>query len=559
MSQPTPPTSRSRPTRWLLALGLVGLGFAAYLPCLRIPAWETDTWVIHLLAQRALRAGSWHDAFQVVRFIIDNPKGWSDLFILASWFALYAITGPSLVAFHVFGVACHCATGCLLYGFARRQHASARTAAWAAAWFLLAPLNQDVVAVEAHSQYPMFGVLFLGSLALAARWRDAGSRRALAAALVLYLLALTTKELAFALPAILLFEAMSTARAGDGDPHRRRRAWTVLVAASALALPFLVRPFWVALEAPQRATSPADAALLRDLLAYLHPAVLTRKLFTELGCWAVVPFAAEGPARAAFPWNLALSVGTFAIALAGRLRERARPAGRVACAALILVLGYLPVGFQLDARSFEKTGELYLATMGAALLWGELLGGTTERAPRIRSILGGALAIAMFVHLQLLHQVMAAHGRRVEAAERSLEITLDTASADQPIVLVGEEMLDRGAVDAVLLALAHRRGALTHELSWIGGTQTLDSVASCPAGVTRIDRTTSRFLRWNDRTATFDVLASDADVLRALEWRNPDPERIWIRAICIDGLVPPRLAAAELLTDLRPESILPRL
>ncbi len=543
----------------LLVLAVAVLGFAAYLPCLRIPAWETDTWVLHLLAQRALHSGSWAEPLAGAQFIIDNPKGWSDLFILASWFVLYAITGPSLCVFHVVGVLLHCVTGALLFGYARRHGATSRGAAWAAAWFMLSPLNQDVVAVEAHSQYPLFGALFLGSLALGDRWRRTGSTLPGLAAALLFVLALGTKELAFALPVVLLFEALTATCRVDCNRWFRRRNWIGFAVASVLALPFLIRPFWVTLAAPERATSPADAAMLRDLIAYLHPSVLAPKLLGDLARWMVVPFAAEGPAREAWPWNLALATGTFGIAAFTRWREASSVRLRLARAGLLIVLGYLPVGFQLDARSFEKTGELYLATIGAALFWGELLGGATSRLPRARSILGCALCVAMILHLQLLHAEMLVHGERVAAAERSLARALETTPRDRTIVVLGEEKLDRGAVDAVVLALAHDRGPLVHELSWIGGCRSAHPAERCPAESTRMDVAATRFLRWNDATARFDELLDPNTLRSALEWRNPDPEQIWMRDVCVDGPAVMVLDSAEVLTDLRPETILPRL
>ncbi len=543
----------------LLVLALTALGFAAYLPCLRIPAWETDTWVIHLLAQRALHSSSWTESLSGIRFILDNPKGWSDFFILASWFALYAVAGPSLWVFHVAGLMLHCAAGALLFGFARRHGASVRAAAWAAAWFLLSPLNQDVVAVEAHSQYPLFGVLFLGALALGDRWRRTAAALPGFAAALLFVLALGTKELAFALPVMLFFEAIAATRRADCDWRARRRNWIGFAVASVLALPFLIRPFWVALAAPERATSPADAAMLRDLISYLHPATLVPKFLGDLGRWMVVPFAAEGLARAAWPWNLALAAGTFGIAAFARWREP-HPAGlRLSRAALLLVLGYLPVGFQLDVHSFEKTGELYLATLGAALFWGELLGGATERLPRVRAILGCALAVAMVAHLQLLHAAMRVHGERVEAARRSLATALDTTPREWTIVVLGEEKLDRGAIDAVVLALAHDRGSLLREVSWIGGSRSARPVERCPADAIRIDAAATRFLRWNDARLQFDELLDPGALRIALEWHNPDPERIWMRDVCVNGPATTLLHSAEVLADLRPETILPRL
>lgn len=535
-------------------------GLAAYAAALTLPAWETDTWVLNLLAQRTLQAHSWAEAVGVSRFVLDNPKGWSDLFILVSWFAIYGVVGANIVVFHAFGIVCHVATATLLAQLAARFSDSARVAWWTGTIFAVLPLSHDVVAVEAHSQYPLFGVLFLGTWHLLARWRDRGSGLALGGAGVLYVLALATKELAFALPPALLFEIAAERRGGHGDADQAsaRRAWIGLALCAAAAAPFLARPFWVSVVDPQSATAPADAAMMSDLLHFLTPAVFVPKVVTDIGRWMLTPFASEGVATATYPVNAAIALAAFVVGTWAVARERSVPRWRLVRPMLWIVLGYLPVGFQLDHSSFEKTGELYLASMGMALAWGELLGGGSLLV-RARSTLGCAVALAMAAHLQLLHRAMRVHGDRVQAAAHALVVELRAARAGHDVVIVGEERLDRGAIDAVVLQIAHDLGTPTTRVSWIGGGGATRDVAVCPADAWPLNTSTSRLLSWDDDQRRFVRLDDPTALARALDWRNPDPERVWVRDVCIVMDERRSVLTAELLPDLSPTTILPRL
>lgn len=559
-----PPTARSAPPgehdRSPLAIVSIVLllGGIAYAAAISLPAWETDTWVLNLLAQKTLRASSWSDALAVSRFVIDNPKGWSDVFILASWFAVYRVAGSNIAVFHAVGIACHLLSAALLTRLAARWSGSQRVALWTGSIFVLLPLTHDVVAVEAHSQYSLFGVLFLGSWILLGSWRERGSRAALVGGAVLYVLALGTKELSFALPPALLLEI---AAAGGGRNTSRAvtaRSWTALALTVVLAAPFFARPFWVALASPERATSPADAAMLGDLLHFVRPWVLVPKMVTDLGRWMLAPFADEGAAMRWFPLNALISITAFVAGVASVSTDRSVPRWRWMRAALWIVLGYLPVGFQLDRSSFEKTGELYLAAMGMALAWGELLGsGATLR--RSRAILGTALTVAMMLHLRFLDAAMRAHGERVQAAVQGLELELEMAPPQRGLVIVGEEHLDRGAIDAMVLQISHDLGGLPAPVAWIGGGGTIREVAICPDDAWVIDTSQTRPLRWNDTAHRFERLDGPDSLSRALRWRNPDPERLWIRDACLVDGNARTVLTTEVLADLSPSTILPRL
>ena len=544
--------------RILVPSFVVLVGCIAYGAAMAIPAWETDTWVLNLLAQRTLHAGSWSDALAVSRFVLENPKGWSDSFILASWFGVYALSGGNVVVFHAIGITSHLVTALLVARLAEDGSKSRWVALWSGALFAALPLSQDVVAVEAHSQYPLFGALFLSAWLLLQRWRDRGNHAALAVALVLYVLALATKELSFALPPLILLEIAALRAAPGADPAARARAWIGLSLATAVAVPFVMRPFWVAMANPERATSPADAAMLRDLTHYLVPWVLVPKMALDLGRWGITPFADEGAATRWFPLNAMLSTTTFFFGVAALARDRVLSRWRWVRPAVWILLGYLPVGFQLDRSSFEKTGELYLAAVGMALAWGELVGsGTTLR--RTRAALGGATLLAMLVHLQVLHHAMQVHGDRVQAAVRGLEGELDSAPPGGGIVIVGEERLDRGAIDAVVLQIAHDRQRLAAPISWIGGGGSRRQVDRCPEGVWVVDTADARLIGWNDEASRFERLDDPARLGHALAWRNPDPERVWIRDACVVTHEGRTLLTTEVLKDLSPDAILRRL
>ncbi len=544
--------------RALVWLGLAVAAGLAYATTLTIPVWETDTWVLHGLSRQATQAGSLREAYRTYAFILENPKGLSDWFILLSWWATYRLVGPSSFAFHFFGVACHFLAAGLLHGYALRRGMSPRAAAWAALLFVVNPLQQDVISVEAHSQYPMFAVLFFATIAGLDRWRERGSRAALLLALMAYLAALGTKELSFALPPLLLLDIGLEWSRTHPAPGWRARAVASWIVITALALPFLVRPFWVSLFDPSNATSPADAALLRDILRFLHPQVLIRKLFTDLIRFEGIPFASEEAATDWFPTHAALCALVWSGATLARLRERTPLGASVSRAALLIGLGYLPVGFQLSGDNFEKTGELYLATLGASLLLGELLGGKAPKMPAVRTALGALLVAAMLSHLQFLNAWTRSHGERVHGAAQSLLSLLAGTEPGGSVVLVGEEKLDRGAVDAVVLELA-QRDALSRPVHWVDGSSSSHVVDACPSGAPELGGHGERFVRWNDATHSFDRLDRAAPLRAALAWRDPDPERVLARHVCITALAPPLLLDTEALLGLEPATILPRL
>ena len=173
--------------------------------------------------------------------------------------------------------------------------------------------------------------------------------------------------------------------------------------------------------------------------------------------------------------------------------------------------------------------------------------------------MGTGLRAAIMLILRFLYAAMRAHGERVQAAVQGLELELEMAPPQRGLVIVGEEHLDRGAIDAMVLQISHDLGGLPAPVAWIGGGGTIREVAICPDDAWVIDTSQTRPLRWNDTAHRFERLDGPDSLSRALRWRNPDPERLWIRDACLVDGNARTVLTTEVLAELSPSTILPRL
>jgi tetratricopeptide (TPR) repeat protein len=144
---------------------------------------------------------------------------WRPLSAVAHTLA-YVAGGGSLVAFHVLCVLLHLGATAAAFVVARRLGASASLAGLAALLFGLHPTHVESVAWISALNDPLFGLFALLSLAAYLGWRARGSRGAPLLSAVFFALSLLSKEMAMAVPPLLLALDLGRPRA-PGEPAGR--------------------------------------------------------------------------------------------------------------------------------------------------------------------------------------------------------------------------------------------------------------------------------------------------------------------------------------------------
>ena len=145
------------------------------------------------------------------------------------WLRLnHACFGLSPFAWHLTTLLVHLAVTVLVYRLLFRVIADRLTAAFAAVLFGLHPVHIEAVAWISGVSEPLNAILFLGALLAYVRARERRSPLWLAASLVLYIVAMLSKETALVLPAfVLLYEWLYHPGQAAGPPplgQRLRRA-----------------------------------------------------------------------------------------------------------------------------------------------------------------------------------------------------------------------------------------------------------------------------------------------------------------------------------------------
>ena len=272
----------------------------------------------------------------------------------------WELLGSSPDAHHAAQLLLHVANAGLLAWLARTLGLSVRRAGFAGALFLLAPLRLDAAANLHAACDVMVTTLCLGFLLL---WLHQRRGTRLAAAVILALLAVTTKETAF----VVLPACAAWALIDRGDearwtrPQVRREIRPLAWLAGALALVFLLRAAVLQGVAGSYAvelwgTGPGVRGVIAGLIASVIPfrEVLGLSDLSHLYL----------PAEFRRPLMVALAIAAIACGVLVARRLRPRRARRFAV--LFMLTSSVPFLFSVNERSAYVTGAaaaIWLATL----------------------------------------------------------------------------------------------------------------------------------------------------------------------------------------------------
>jgi hypothetical protein len=321
----------------------------------------------------------WDDRLQ----LIENPfvtgvTSWGDLFThdvwafapgpmvshafyrpipLAMWKALFAIFGYDPLPFHVANLVLH-ATAAVLVFLVARSLVDEASAAFGASLFAVHPLRVESVTWVSGAMDLLVGAFLLGSaLAFLRFWRS-GRSAWLAAGTVALVLALLSKEVAFAAaPFAILVVALHR--------PRERRAWLVAgVIAASVAAVALVRARFVTELVP----GSLEAGKLLTV-----PVLLARYLAAMGAPWPHVLHSTMAPVAGLGDWRLLAAAA--GLAAGAWLLHRGGVGPRTVAAALLLwiVLTLAPACVGASPSTLYAERYTYVPGMAAALLLAMLL------------------------------------------------------------------------------------------------------------------------------------------------------------------------------------------
>lgn len=305
--------------------------------------------------------------------------------------ATYALWGYNAAAWHGVNVVLHTISAVLFYLIARRLVGSAGGAVLAALVFAVHPLRMESVAWITERKDVLMGVFFLGAALL---WLQ-GRRRW---ALVAFLAACLSKELAVVLPVMLLcYEWWRHRPCCGGVPLVVWRRLAPFVAVSALisvnafyalhqglgnALTFAAVPIW-----PHRLLHVAWSEVFYAMQT-VWPARLSHLIeYTWIPSWDQPQYPiAVG----------AVLVGAVVLVLTRRRRPALTAAAVAYAVAVFPQAGLFQNGPQLVANRYSYLACLPLALLvGGAVTWG------LRRSPRLSLSLSAAVVMALAVTTSL--------------------------------------------------------------------------------------------------------------------------------------------------------------
>ena len=361
----------------------------------------------------ALTSPYWPDAFTFAGSGLYRP-------ITSAAFALqWTVFGGSPLGFHLVALLAHAAVTLLIYGLLRGPVGGAAAFAGAAV-FAAHPVHVEAVANvvgQAELWTALFTLLGIGA------WRawDRADRSAVRVALCLlvgasYALALGSKEIGVAMPALALLLLWSEGRA------LRRSAPLVALSAAVLLCYLGIRLDVVGtlrgeVPAPElMGLSTVDRVLtgLSVWVDYARLSILPASLSADYGP------AVRFPARGVDPLVIAGAMTLAALAAVAVAQRKSRPlvsAGLAWFAVAVLPVSnlLLPSGVLLAERT------LYLPSVGLALLVAGFVS-TRRVAPRRALVVGLTVAVVLF----------AARSAQRVPTWKSTEAVLASLAADQP-------------------------------------------------------------------------------------------------------------------------------
>jgi len=397
---------------WFLALGLL-LAFLVYLPALRYE-FVFDDWE-QIAENTSLRDSSyWWKAFgqDLWHFRLPDPSGpgvdsqyYRPLFALLLW-AEYQLFGLHPTGYHAVSLVLHLVAVLLVYALARRIFGVGAAAGVAALLFAVHPIHVESVAWPSASVDLLLAPSFLGALLLHSRHleRDGfpAGLRCWILALLLFAVALLTKETALLLPLIVLMLELQHATSG----RRAKRLALALLPYGIVGLAYMalrLRVLGIIARAQENTGTWVETILTLPsvLVRYTSMALL----WFPLGPGHPVRFVGSVLDPRFLVPLLVLALLAAAAAWLIRLDQRRCGLGL----ALFLVPLLPPLYLRgLYSETLVQDRYLYLPSVGAALILAWLLrpaaaGGVL---PLSRPLAAGlALGLTGLATLAILHQL----------------------------------------------------------------------------------------------------------------------------------------------------------
>lgn len=369
----------------LAACGVVAAGaLLAYAATLTYDfVWDD----IHLI-RNSYNLHQWSTLWKLLgsHFLADSPdeSQYYRPFITLTFFLDLKLWGPSPAGFHLSNVLAHAAASLGVLALARRLRLGEVSATMAGLLFALHPIHTESVAFVSGRTDIVAALFVLAGVLAYARWRDSGRPLFLLGSLAAYLMGLASKEVAVALPVLLV--------GWDGLVRGEMKTWRE--GARALGR---MSPYGVVLGL-YLAARVAALGRLADVHGAAPWADLPTRLLTSVRLTAWYAWMTLAPWTAQLSYYLAPDApppgwrwwgsAAFLCALFGLTAWALRRAPALGFGALLFWLALVPsVGVNVLAVPRFIMGDrfLYLPSVGFCLLLGAAAGrlaGLTRREAR---------------------------------------------------------------------------------------------------------------------------------------------------------------------------------
>jgi hypothetical protein len=339
-----------------------------------------------------------------------------------AWWAQYQLWGAAPAGYHAIAILFHAANAVLVYLLGRRITAHFPAALFAGLLFAVHPAHAATVAwasCQPDLQCTLFALLSLLCLEVFLASPRRGRRAlALAAALLTFFLALTTKEAALALPGVAALRA--------GLAGGRRRRWrTAGISAGYGAV--------LALYLGLRVVALGRFGGYRLLITFWNSAFPSAPLRQAVEFFFPINQPWLGATAPWLWWPLLAAMGAFLLWCIGQLPRL--PARRLLLYAGFVVLMAVPVwAYPALSADLEYVRFAYLPTIGLTWLVGEVLAAGAGRRRAYASVGMAAAAVLCLWWVMPWRAAGQLVGRITAAGKDMVEQT--PASARRPVFFV---------------------------------------------------------------------------------------------------------------------------